>query len=199
MVTRRNNCARAIRSATPDAAIPGIKAAGAPESRPLWRSRKAISREAVNCERTFAVFDTAGVRARWPAMLRRSPSFARVIASASASSALSMSSGGSSRRGEGVGGVDPVFMEYGVGHGGLCIKMMKGSMAHRGANEIGLSTRKLGLPQRGVGTGSIVTAAPTTEAVRPSGRRASESVGRQGLPPFQSTGASLSTVSPKAT
>src|SRR5271166_2468507 len=59
--------------------------------------------------------------------------------------------------------------------------------------------RKLGLPQRGVGTGSIVTAAPTTEAVRPSGRRASESVGRHALPPFQSTDASLSTVSPKAT
>ena len=65
------------------------------DSRPLWRSRKVISREAVSCERTFAVFEKAGVRARWPAIFRRSPSFARAITSASASTALSRSSGGS--------------------------------------------------------------------------------------------------------
>jgi len=35
-------------------------------------------------------------------------------------------------------------MKYGVGHGGLCIKMMKGSLAHRGANEIGLSLESWG-------------------------------------------------------
>src|SRR5277367_1597743 len=94
IVTRRNNCACAIRSAAPEATIPGMRAAGTAELRPLWRSRNAISREGVSCERTFAVFETAGVRARWLAMLRRSPPFARPIASASASRALSMSSGG---------------------------------------------------------------------------------------------------------
>ncbi len=142
MVTRPNNCARAIRSATPDAAIPGIRAIGTPESRPLWRSRKAISREAVSCERTFAVFETAGVRARWLAMLRRPSPFARMIASASASSALSTSSGGSVGGAKGKG----ASIQFSWGMGSIMGHLRQGrdgSMAGRGANEMGPSNRKL--------------------------------------------------------
>ena len=203
MVIRRNTCARAIRSAAPEAAIPGMRAAGTSELRPLWRSRKAISRAAVSCERTFAVFETAGVRARWLAMLRRSPPFARTIASASVSSALSMSSGGSV---EGRRGRARRSSFHGVrGRSwAISVKGMTGAAALRrerdGAFEkIGGPHQRGDVDQRGDAARSIVTVGPTTETARPSGRRASERVGRQGLPPFQSTGASLSTASPKAT
>ena len=63
MVMRRNNCACAIRSAAPEAAIAGMKAAGTPELRPLWRSRKAISREAVSLAKDLCGFRN-GRRAR---------------------------------------------------------------------------------------------------------------------------------------
>ena len=106
MVTSRNNFALAIRSAAPEAAIAGMRAAGTLALRALWRSRKAIRREAVSCKSTLAIFETAGVRARRLAM----PPFARPIASARESRALSTSSGGSVEGAKGLGRVDPVFM-----------------------------------------------------------------------------------------
>ena len=61
-------------------------------------------------------------------------------------------------------------------------------MAGRGANKMGLLKERRPHLSAEIAAGWIVTAAPTTETVRPSGRRASERVGRQGWPPFQSTG-----------
>ena len=127
MVTRRNNCARAIRSAAPEAAIPGMRAAGTPESRAAMAFEEGDQPRGRQLRKDFCGFGN-GRRAR--EMARHAPPLSavrppdRVGERVEGLVDLVRRVG---RRGERVGRVDPVFMGYGVGHAAISGKVVTGA------------------------------------------------------------------------
>ena len=198
MVTRRNTCARAIRSAAPEAAIPRMRAAGTSGFAAAMAVEEGDQPRGRQLRKDFCGFRNGG---RSGEMARHAPPLSpvrphdRVGERVEGLVDVVRRVG---RRGEGVGRVDPVFMGYGVGHAASpCGSGTEHGRSRRERD--GIRRRKLPGRQGGDLAVWIVTAAPATETVSPSGRMASERAARHGLPPFQSTGIALSTDSAKTT